>query len=316
MHFSIVICTYNNHASLRQTLRSFQGLRVPTGVAVELWVVDNNSNDLTREAFESLSPAVPFVCHYAFEPKQGLSNARNRGINEASGEFILYTDDDVLVPENWLECYAESLLDCGADAAYGRIVPQWNGPAPWFFMPELRATYALLDYGPRSFTVNDDWQEFFGANFAVRRSLLIRVGGFDARLGRTKGALFVGEERQVFLRLRQLNAKVHYNARNAVQHVIAENRKNTAFLRRYFRDIAASHVCADSLEPRRWIGPMPAYRWRELLGFAVRCPVQLLWALLTANRRRLLFLELRCRTLLRMVALFAALPASSRISRS
>lgn len=314
MHLSVVVCTYNNHQSLRDTLHSLQQLRVPSGVAVELCVIDNNSSDATPQAFEACAGNLPFPARYVFESAQGLSNARNRGLAEASGEYIIYTDDDVLVEPDWLEQYALSLLTLGADAAYGRVVPQWRGPAPWFFMPELRATYALLDYGAQSFFVDQDWQEFFGANFAVRRRLLQDLGGFDARLGRTKGAFFVGEERQVFLRLRERAARIHYNAANTVQHVIADNRKNTAFLRKYFRDIAGSHVCADTLGPRRWIGPMPAYRWREVLGFALSLPARLLWAVLTADRRKLLFIELRSRTLLRMVSLFAALPASSRQS--
>lgn len=315
MQLSVVVCTYNNHASLRDTLHSFQRLRVPAGVEVELCVVDNNSSDATAQAYEACVAGMAFPCRYVFESAQGLSNARNRGLAEARGEYIIFTDDDVLVEPDWLEQYARSLLSLGADAAYGRVVPQWRGPAPWFFMPELRATYALLDYGPKSFFVDQDWQEFFGANFAVRRRLLQELGGFDARLGRTKGSFFVGEERQVFLRLRERGATIHYDAANTVQHVIADNRKNTAFLRKYFRDIAGSHVCADTLAPRRWVGPLPAYRWREVLGFAASLPVRLLWAALTGNRRALLFLELRSRTLLRMVALFLSLPAESRLAR-
>ena len=314
MDISVVICTFNNSASLRATLRSLAAVQVPDGLSVELCLIDNNSPDDTRLIYEAEAASLPFASRYFFEATQGLSHARNRGLREAVGEFVVYTDDDVLVSPDWLQCYSQSLLALGADAAFGRIVPQWRGPEPWFFQPELRAAYALLDYGPNPWFVSQDWQEFFGANFAVRRSLLTGLGGFDPRLGRTKGAFFVGEERQVFLGLRKLGARIHYDPANAVQHVIADSRKNTTFLRRYFRDIASSHVCADTLEPRRWIGMMPAYRWRELASFVVQLPVSALWALLTGNRRRLLFIELRIRTLVRMLALFRALPATSRIA--
>ena len=315
MQFSIVICTYNNQESLRGTLGSMAALRVPPDVTVELCVVDNNSSDATAKVCAEASGSLPMAMRYFFESAQGLSHARNRGLREGLGEFIIYTDDDVVVEPDWLERYANSFLQLSADAVYGRVVPEWRGREPWFFTPHLRAAYALLDYGPTSFWVSELWQEFFGANFAVRKSLLQQVGGFDVRLGRTKGSFFIGEERKVFLHLLDLNARIFYDAGNYVHHVIAESRKDVAFLRRYFRDIAASHVAADTMAPRRWLGFMPGYRWRELLTFFALLPIRALSALFSHNAvSQFLYLELRSRTLLRMVTLYWSLPSSSKLS--
>ena len=97
MDISIIICTYNRSESLKRTLQSLKEMSVSDDIEWELLIVDNNSTDNTREAVNDFTKTSGLNCRYVFESKQGLSNARNRGVKEACGEIIAFTDDDVIV---------------------------------------------------------------------------------------------------------------------------------------------------------------------------------------------------------------------------
>jgi len=104
MLISVAICTYNRADLLDQTLTRMHQLVTPEGVDWELLIVDNNCSDHTAEVVAKHLPALPI--HALSETTQGLSHARNRAIDEASGELLIWTDDDVLIAPDWLSAYA------------------------------------------------------------------------------------------------------------------------------------------------------------------------------------------------------------------
>jgi glycosyltransferase involved in cell wall biosynthesis len=113
------------------TLAALSRQEVPPGIAFETILVDNNSSDNTKEIAERFTAqnSAPFL-RYFFESKQGLSHARNRGIAEAQGEFILFTDDDVSPESDWLATLYQSMTDNDCDGAGGWIGPTWEIPPP------------------------------------------------------------------------------------------------------------------------------------------------------------------------------------------
>src|SRR5690348_6834853 len=108
MDATIIVCTYNRAASLRDTLQALRRLDSPAGCEWEVIVVDNNSRDDTRAVVEEVAASWPRL-RYEFEGAQGLSHARNRGIGAARGDVILFTDDDVLPESDWLRVTLEGL---------------------------------------------------------------------------------------------------------------------------------------------------------------------------------------------------------------
>jgi len=103
MFVSVVVCTRNRADQLGEFLQSAAGLTVPPGLAWELIIVDNGSSDHTAEVVESFASQIPVRC--VREDKAGLSNARNRGVDEAKGDYICWTDDDVKLDPKWLSAY-------------------------------------------------------------------------------------------------------------------------------------------------------------------------------------------------------------------
>src|SRR5512143_830758 len=100
---TVAICTWNRSALLEQTLERMTRLVAPSGCTWELLVINNNSTDATESVIARFEARLPI--RGVFETQPGLSNARNRAVREAGGEYVLFTDDDVLVDPDWLVAY-------------------------------------------------------------------------------------------------------------------------------------------------------------------------------------------------------------------
>ena len=131
MSVTVAICTFNRAESLRRSLKSLAAMRVPSGLSWELIIVNNNSTDHTDDVVEEYRDRLPL--RREFEPRPGLSNARNRAIDIAKGEYIVWTDDDVVVDAGWLTAYVEAFRRWPDAAVYGgRIKPRYEPPvAKW-----------------------------------------------------------------------------------------------------------------------------------------------------------------------------------------
>lgn len=99
---SIVICTYNRAELLRETLQALPRLH---GIGkAEIVIVDNRSTDHTRSVSEYFIKAFQgrIAVRYVYEPRQGLSVARNTGVRAARGEIAAFLDDDAIPEAGWL----------------------------------------------------------------------------------------------------------------------------------------------------------------------------------------------------------------------
>jgi glycosyltransferase involved in cell wall biosynthesis len=302
---SVVICSYNRAASLAETLASVNACELPPGHSVELVMIDNNSTDETARVCEDFTLVARMPFRRVLETRQGLSFARNRGSQEAVGDAIIFTDDDVLVNDKWLVTYAEEFGENRVDCVYGRVHPDWRGYRPAWFSDQLRPAYALLDYGDARLLVADAAHEFHGANFAVRKNVLLELGGFDVRLGRTKGKLFIGEETRVYRDLLGRGATIVYNPSIEVQHVIEEGRKEKAYLLKYYRDTAESLVYMSLQGParRRLLG-IPFFRVKAFIAFYATVLPRLAFLALKRDTAGLFALQLAGRRNNRMLRLY------------
>lgn len=185
---SIIICTRNRASDLLCTLQSIQGLRVPQEITAELIIVDNASTDETRSVVSSFDNSM-HPPRYVYEEKPGLSRARNAGLANARGQIILFTDDDIRVPSDWVEAMCTPIIKGTADAVAGGVIlgakqAFLTNSAPYVFRKYWYATTDTLD--------PDTHKEMIGANMAFHRKILDRVPKFDESLG--AGALGQGEE--------------------------------------------------------------------------------------------------------------------------
>src|SRR5262249_32992172 len=99
---SVVIPTYNRCGQLRQGLSALLE-QDAGGVAYEIIVVDNNSRDATRAVVrDAIAVDSSGLIHYVFEPRQGLSYARNTGVERSRAPIVSFVDDDVVPVRTWV----------------------------------------------------------------------------------------------------------------------------------------------------------------------------------------------------------------------
>lgn len=236
---TIAISTRNRAGCLTNLLQSLSDLSVPDDVTWEVLVVDNGSTDTTGEVLESFRSRIPL--RVIVEPVPGLSGARNRALEEASGELLIFTDDDCTVPPHWLANYL-------ALARRFSLATVFGGPvSARFIQVDESLARALREHAPNAMTAFDFGPDDmridlnshlsklpFGANFAVR---LAAMPGkrFNASLGRrgNNGVLLGGEETRFVWNL-LLEGHVGWLSPSvAVDHWNGPDRANLEYLSRY-----------------------------------------------------------------------------------
>ncbi len=204
---SVVIPAYNAERTLGACLEALARQVRP---ADEVVVVDNGSTDgtaaLTRSFFGRL-PGLRLVT----EPRAGEAAARNRGVREARGDVIAFTDADCIPHEGWLanavralEEWPECAAVAGEVVGYraGRLVEKYLSVAA-FPTPEEPCVMDGLRFPPPT---------FYTANFVVRRHALSRVGLFDENLR-------IGVDVDLCVRLLRAGLRIGYLPQAVVAHV-------------------------------------------------------------------------------------------------
>ncbi len=240
---SVVICTYNRAESLWDTLQALKNQRIPDGLDCEIIVVDNNSRDRTKEIACQESRESPWPIRYVFEPDQGVSHARNRGILEAKGDLIAFADDDMIPEPNWMDSLLRGFEEFRADCVGGPVLPIWaQEPPAWLSDPKLRfGMLALLDRGDKPIVAaKTDSNIVFGGNSAYRKSLFQEVGLFRTDLGRRGKTLSCGEDSEMIRRIIHLKKHVVYLPGAIVRHKVMPERMSLNYLRKWHFDGARS----------------------------------------------------------------------------
>lgn len=111
---SVVIITYNRLKTLKMALDSIIHQETGGEFSFEILVVDDASTDGTRDFLSDLTKTTNIPIRYFSEEGRGIPYARNKGIKEAQGEWIVFFDDDQIAETNWLKELREVALRKGA----------------------------------------------------------------------------------------------------------------------------------------------------------------------------------------------------------
>lgn len=230
MRLSVVVCTFNRSESLRRMLNSLREATIPDNLSCEYIVVDNNSDDDTRLVFEEIEKNYESTIKYVFEDKRGISHARNRGVSEARGEIIAFTDDDVIVDKHWIQNIDNAFKEHDDVACVGgKILPIWEIPKPQWLRSNFYSYLGLLDHGDSVVYNSNIW----GANFAVKSEIFKKYGLFDLNLGRRPRKLYSGEETEFLYRLKNAGEKLLYYPLSIIYHNVPAHRMSKKYLRKW-----------------------------------------------------------------------------------
>ena len=233
MFVTVAICTWNRSRLLDQTLARMAGVRVTPGVQWEVVVVNNNCTDETDAVVARHVARNQLPIRLLSESRPGQAAARNRAIDAARGEYVIWTDDDVLVDPGWLTSYVEAFRGWPEATFFGGPIRPWFESTPPAWLPDMlgyaKHLWAVLDLGPRTRPFGGG-ECPFGANMAIRAEVQRRFR-FDPRTGHVAGGMAGGDETTLFA---QLLAEGHtgvWVADAVVDHFIPADRMTLGYVR-------------------------------------------------------------------------------------
>jgi hypothetical protein len=279
MRIDVAICTWNRSSMLARTLQRLLEVSVPAGIEWELLVVDNNSTDATPEVLGRFRSRLPL--RSVFEPRPGQSNARNRALDETRADYLIWTDDDVLVDREWIAAYARAFQKHPEAAVFGGPVEPWfdGTPPRWLahHWQHVGPAFAVRQLGDQPFAL-DTARVPFGANFAVRIDIQ-RAYPYDPSRGLRPGSDIRGEETHM---IREMLAAGHtgwWVPDAKVQHYIPRDRQSLKYVRRVYTGHGELTGRSLQFSPYRRVLGRP----RLLVKKALAAEARYRWARLTES---------------------------------
>lgn len=231
---SYVICTYNRANFLPIALNAFTTQSGNNWNDFEIVVIDNNSTDSTSQIVKEFQNNFPYIkLIYEKEIKQGLSNARNKGIEVSTSEWIAFLDDDAYINNDYTSHLLNFIQQHGHyyKAIGGPILldfekkpPKWYthflGSLFGYFKPYNKSCEFSKTYYPR------------GSNMIFHRTLFEKYGSFNPNLGRIGKNMLGSEEKDMFQRIYKGNENVYYLSTLIMYHLVPEFRTQKDFIRK------------------------------------------------------------------------------------
>jgi glycosyltransferase involved in cell wall biosynthesis len=180
----------------------------------ETIIVDNET--LSNDDVQAVCASTQFQeldIHYIHHAKTGLSSARNRGVQEARGEWVAFLDDDVIPPPEWVSRELQVIASLKADIFGGPGTPFYtNTPPKWF-----KDSYAGLktDLKPHWLIKN---KPLAGYNFTCRKELIVRLGGFSESFGYVSGKKRFGDDNDFCQRVQNEGIGLWFDPQLILQH--------------------------------------------------------------------------------------------------
>ena len=269
MFVTVAICTRNRASSLARTLASIEAARHPA-CDWEILITDNGSTDGTQQVIADFANRLPI--RMQVETKAGVANARNAAVAAATSEYIVWTDDDVVVEPDWLTAYVDSFAAYpSADLFGGRIRPVLEEPVTqWFSQvsPRLEELLAERELGQEPMWITNVAQVPYGANCAVRKSVQSKFL-FDTARG--PGAPYFGEETTSFKAILAANHQARWVPASSVRHMISSKRQTLEYVRWWYEGLGRTLVWegAEGLPGPRILG-VPRWLWRSAITKELR----------------------------------------------
>jgi glycosyltransferase involved in cell wall biosynthesis len=250
MSLSVIIPTWNRAGLLEKALESLCSQNYSTDL-FEVIVVDNGSKDKTPAVAHSFHPRLPNL-KYVHHPDPGLHSGRHRGLEKASGDILVYADDDISAFPTWLESIAESFLDLSVVLVGGKNLPLFEVDPPGWLMnmwekerqgAKVLTHLSIVDLG-------DDIKEVapffvFGCNFSVRRNVLLDAGGFHPDAMPEDLVRYRGDgETHVSQYILDHGLSALYHPKASVFHIIPSDRMTKAYFchRAFLQGISDSYT--------------------------------------------------------------------------
>ena len=143
-HISVCVCTYKRPESLKRLLGELANQETEGRFTFSIVVADNDGLRSAEALLSDFAVGAPTSVTYCVEPQQNISLTRNRAIENASGDFIAFIDDDEFPAKRWLLTLFEACGKYGTDGVLGPVKCHFDErPPKWVIKGKFyeRPTY-------------------------------------------------------------------------------------------------------------------------------------------------------------------------------
>ncbi|MBK8698667.1 MAG: glycosyltransferase family 2 protein [Saprospiraceae bacterium] len=227
---SVIVCTYNRAATLKDCLTFLELYSRNYNELLEFIIVDNASADDTANVVSRFMDKKNINIRYLYEAEQGLAAARNRGAREARYEWLFFLDDDGFVNEDTFDQLFYTLENYDFDFFGGTYAAHFTSPGPRW-LPE--------DFGSKKVIATQiaylDKDTIEGGIMVIRKKVLTDTGYFNTSLGMKGIKEGFGEEREWITRASAAGYKAGFNPFFSMRHLIHPRKYKVWFqLKSYF----------------------------------------------------------------------------------
>ena len=230
---SVVIATYNGQTVLPKTLKALSLITVPSQ-GVEFIFIDNASTDNSAKLLAEYINKLPLTILQ--EAKQGKSFAIHKGIEQAQGDLIVFSDDDVIPDKEWLVSYEKAAAKKESVSVFlGQIRPCWLAKPPnWLTqLSDDGKVCGCTSLALKSGAASANWAK--GANFCIRKEVLESVS-FRNDLWVAGKDCLGGEDTDFVKKAEEKGFKLWFVSEACLQHIIKPNEMTVKGIwYRYFR---------------------------------------------------------------------------------
>ena len=235
---SVVVCTYNGAKLLPETIRHFALQCVLPGIAWEIIIIDNASTDNTSKVvlaeWEKYHNPTPFFLHY--QPKQGLTYARELALEKSKYEFVLFCDDDNWLNPDYINLAYDLMLQhpsIGVLGGNGELVFE-TPPPSW--ATELK----LFAHGPQApVSGKVKIKVVYGAGCVIRKSAFetIMKAGYKSMLtDRSTNKLSSGGDYEFCFVIALAGYDIWYDKKLKFMHFMSKERIDWNYFTRLIRE--------------------------------------------------------------------------------
>lgn len=221
-HISVCICTFKRIDLLGRLLAGLRDQETAGLFTYSVLVVDNDQLRSAEIIVEEFAARSGVAVKYCVEPQQNIALARNRAVENATGDFVAFIDDDEFTTRNWLLTLFKACHNYAADGALGPVKPHFDQEPPeWLVKGKF---YDRPSY-PTGLVI--DGKKGRTGNALLKRALFASAGDEPFR-----PEFRTGEDQDFFTRMIDLKYKFVWCHEALAYEVVTPNRWKRSFMLR------------------------------------------------------------------------------------
>ncbi len=192
-HITVCICTFKRQRLLKKLLEELARQQTDDLFTYSVVVADNDSAESARQVVADFAAGSTLQTVYCVQPEQNIALTRNRALENATGDFIAFIDDDEYPKEGWLILLYKTCVQRNVAGVLGPVRPYFEQEPPSWV---LKGGFLNRPEHETGFVMG--WEECRTGSLLFRREILKRT---DKPFNRDFGT--GGEDKDFFMRMTQ-----------------------------------------------------------------------------------------------------------------